>query len=306
MKRYLNYRRTNNTMAMPMQTFDDDFEGIPTTPKTTTGTAATAPAQSAVVTPKAAPAVPIAKAAVATEEDAPTVTDNESLDTDFDDEKVLTRPGQLDQCRPEKGKAARFAFVPKEWLSPQTAKTHYVETGTGKETKKLRVRCLTPMSNEAEGQYCCVTLNEEGKVEVVALVIRYTNADAATGKYEKDANGNFPPVEFKIEFVRLSGFNMRQIKKLPDEDSTPFNIDIVMTHADGRAFGYEFNRKSNVPRWTLDPQVAAAVKAAASRFLDGKTLRMKLGQKLNEVEYKALLSGKKIGGDATLGNVDEL
>src|SRR5271156_3201059 len=112
-------------MAMPMQTFDDDFEGIPTTPKTTTGTAATAPAQSAV-TPKAAP---VAKAAVAAEEDAPTVTDNESLDTDFDDEKVLTRPGQLDQCRPDKGKAARFAFVPKEWLSPQTAKTHYVETG---------------------------------------------------------------------------------------------------------------------------------------------------------------------------------
>src|SRR5271168_1646089 len=144
-------------MAMPMQTFDDDFEGIPTTPKTTTGGAATAPAQA--VAPAAPKATPAAVQAATEDEDAPTVNDNESLDTDFDDEKVLTRPGQLDQCRPEKGKAARFSFVPKEWLSPQTAKTHYVETGTGKETKKLRVRCLTPMSNEAEGQYCCVTLN---------------------------------------------------------------------------------------------------------------------------------------------------
>ena len=298
-------------MAMNMQTFDDDFENIPTTPKTTTGNAATAPAQTASAapaTPAAAPKAtpPAAKAAAAEDEDAPTVSDNESLDTDFDDEKVLTRPGQLDQCRPEKGKAARFSFIPKEWIAPQTAKTHYVEVARDGKAQKQRVRCITPMGNEVEQKYCCTTLNEDGKVEVVALVVRYVNADATTGKYEKDASGNFPPVEFQIQFVRLSGFNMRQIKKLPDEDSSPFNIDIVMTHADGRAFGYEFNRKSNVPRWTLDPQVAAAVKAAASRFLDGKALRGKLGQKLNEIEYKALLSGKKVGSDATLGNVEEL
>jgi hypothetical protein len=287
-------------MAMNMQ-FDDDFENIPTTPKTAT---AAAPAPAAAPSQAAAPA----KAAVAAEEeDSPKVSDNESLDTDFDDEKVLARPGQLDQCRPEKGKAARFAFIPKEWIAPQTAKSHFIEV-TGKDGKptKTRVRCLTPMGNEAEQAYCCRATEKDGEVGVVALVVRYTNADATTGKYEKDASGNFPPVEFQIQFVRLSGFNMRQIKKLPDEDSTPFNIDIVMTHADGRAFGYEFNRKSNVPRWTLDPQVAAAVKAAAQRFLDGKALRQKLGQKLNEIEYKALLSGKKVGGDATLGNVEEL
>src|SRR5271154_3070866 len=302
-------------MAMNLQTFDDDFEGIPTTsPKTTTGSAATAPAPvaSAPVTPAPAAAAPkatppAAKAAAAVEEeDASPVNDNESLDTDFDDEKVLTRPGQLDQCRPEKGKAARFSFIPKEWIAPQTAKTHYVEVARDGKAQKQRVRCITPMGNEVEQKYCCTTLNEDGKVEVVALVVRYVNADATTGKYEKDASGNFPPVEFQIQFVRLSGFNMRQIKKLPDEDSTPFGIDIVMTHADGRAFGYEFNRKSNVPRWTLDPEIAAKVKAACQRFLDGKALRGKLGQKLNEIEYKALLSGKKVGNDATMSSVDEL
>lgn len=287
-------------MAMNMQTFDDDFENI-SAPKTAAAAAA-APAPAASAPKQAAPT-----AKTAAEEDSPKkVDDNESLDTDFDDEKVYARPGQLEQCRPDKGKAVRFAFVPKEWVSPQTAKSHFVETGTGKEAKKLRVRCLTPMGNEVEQQYCCRMLEEDGEVGVVALVVYYTNADPTTGKYEKDANGVFPPVTFEMRFVRLSQFNMRQIKKLPDEDSNPFKIDIVMTHSEGRAFGYEFNRKSNVPRWTLDPQVAAAVKAAAQRFLDGKTLRSKLGQKMNEIEWKALLSGKKVGSDATLGNVEEL
>jgi hypothetical protein len=296
-------------MAMNMQ-FDDDFENIPVTSKTAipaaTATAtAAAPAQVASA-PAPKPAAPV-KAAVAEEDETPTVNDNESLDTDFDDEKVYARPGQLNQCRPEKGKAARFAFIPKEWIAPQTSKSHFVELpGKDGKTMKQRIRCLTQMGNEAEQAYCCVATEKDGEVGVVALVVRYTNADATTGKYEKAADGNFPPVEFAIEFVRLSGFNMRQIKKLPDEDSNPFKIDIVMTHADGRAFGYEFNRKSNVPRWTLDPQVAAAVKAAAQRFLDGKALRSKLGQKMNEIEWKALLSGKKVGSDATLGNVEEL
>lgn len=289
-------------MAMQMQTFDEDFDAIPTK------AAAPAPAAAPTAT-AAAPATKqqaAAKALAQEEGDSSEGTEAEDLATDFDDEKVYARPGQLDQCRPDKGKAARFAFIPKEWIAPQTAKSHFVETGVGKDAKKIRVRCLTPLGNEAEQLYCCEVMKEDGKVEVVALVVRYTNADPTTGKYEKGANGEFPPIEFAIQFVRLSGFNMRQIKKLPDEDSNPFKIDIVMTHADGRAFGYEFNRKSNVPRWTLDPQVAAAVKAAAQRFLDGKALRAKLGQKMNDIEWKALLSGQKVGNNATLGNVEEL
>ena len=297
-------------MAMQMQTFDEDFDNLPTTPKTATTTAtATAAAAPAPAASAPAPAQPKpAAAAKAVEEDeTTTAADNESLDTDFDDERVYARPGQLNQVRPEKGKAVRFAFVPKEWIAPQTAKSHFVETTREGKAAKLRVRCLTPLGNEAEQAYCCTALEEDGDVSVTALVVHYTNADATTGKYEKNANGEFPPVEFEIGFVRLSQFNMRQIKKLPDEDSNPFKIDIVMTHADGRAFGYEFNRKSNVPRWTLDPQVAAAVKSAAQRFLDGKALRAKLGQKMNEIEWKALLSGKTGGSSgATLGNVDEL
>ena len=153
-----------------------------------------------------------------------------------------------------------------------------------------------------------MTLDEDGAVEVVALVVRYTNADPVTGKYEKNGDGQFPPIEYEIQFVRLSQFNMRQIKKLPDEDKSPFDIDIVMTHSDGRAFGYEFNRKSNVPRWTLNPELVAEIKASAQKFLKdgGKILKSKLGQKLNEAEWKLLLSGKKVGQDSKLEAVDDL
>jgi hypothetical protein len=300
-------------MAMTTAQFDDDFESIPLAPKTTTpqgsAAAAAAPATQAgnASAVPVTPATPPVKAAAEEETGAPTADEGENLSTDFDDEKVYARPGQLDQVRPDKGKAVRFAFIPKEWIAPQSAKSHFVEVTRDGKVQKIRVRCLTPMGNEAEQAFCCKATEEDGEVGVIALVVHYTNADPVTGKYDKDAKtGEYPPVEFKIGFVRLSGFNMRQIKKLPDEDSTPFKIDIVMTHADGRAFGYEFNRKSNTPRWTLDPEVAARVKTAAQRFLDGKALRSKLGQKMNEIEWKALLSGKKVGGDSTLGNVEEL
>jgi hypothetical protein len=286
---------------MAMQTFNDELDDLPTSTPAPAAHTAAAAAPAPTPTPKATPSV----AAAVDDEDenpaAPVVEDNESLDTDFDDEKVFARPGQLNQCRPEKGKAKRFAFVPKEWIAPQTAKGHFLEL-PGKDGKvlKQRVRCLTAMGGDAAQGYCCKTLGKDGEVNVVALVISYTNADPTTGKYEKDSK-----VEFAIEFVRLSQFNMRQIKKLPDEDKTPFDIDLVMTHAD-RAFGYEFNRKANSPRWKSDPQVEAAVKAAVSRFLDGKALRSKLGTKHNEIEWKSLLSGKKVGAETKIENVDEL
>jgi hypothetical protein len=295
---------------MAMQTFNDELDDIPTAapkPAATAAPATAAPATAAPATAASA-AQKTVTAVVAEDEDevAAAVEDNESLDTDFDDEKVYYRPGQLNQCRPDKGKASRFAFVPKEWIAPQTAKRHYEEV-PGKDGKPFKrgLRCLTPMSVDAPPAICCQKFGKDGEVNVVALVVHYTNADPLTGKYEKDANGNRPQVKFDIQFVRLSQFNMKQIKKIPDEDKTPFDIDIVMTHAD-RAFGYEFNRIANSPRWKSDPALIEAVKQACQRFLDGKVLRSKLGQKLNEIEYRALLSGAKLGNESKLENVDEL
>lgn len=292
---------------MAMQTFNDELDEIQT--PVTASVVATKPA---AVTASAQAVVQAAVKQV--EEDtspAPpaTLTDNENLDTDFDDKRIYDRPGQLNQCRPEKGKAARFAFVPKEWIAPQAAKGHFTEQ-PGKDGKiiKQRSRCLTSMSPDAAPMICCQKLGKDGEVSIVALVVRYMNADATDGKYVKDASGNYPKVEFEIQFVRLSQFNMKQIKKLPDEDKTPFLIDIVMTHSEGRAFGYEFNRKANSPRWQADLEVAEQVKQAVQKFVKdgGKALRSKLGTKLNEIEWRALLSGVKSGNESKIENVEEL
>jgi hypothetical protein len=280
---------------MAMATFNDELDEVPVQ-KAATATAA-APATAKTHTA-------VAKATVSDDEDTPTSKKEaeENLSTDFDDEKVYARTGQLDQCRPEKGKAARFAFVPKEWIAPQTAKAHWVDVPDSEgKVRPQRIRCLTPLGADVDPQYCCEQLNEDGSVEVVALVVRYLNSDPETGKLDKEAK---PKVV--LQFVRLSQFNMRQIKKLPDEDSNPFSIDIVMTHAEGRAFGYEFNRKATKPRWSEDPEVKAEVQKAAKKFLDGKVLKAKLGNKKNETEWKALLASRKAGGDAKLDNVEEL
>jgi hypothetical protein len=288
---------------MAMATFNDELDEVPV--KATTATAA-APAVAKSHTHTA----PVAQTVAASDDEntpASKKEEEENLSTDFDDEKVYARTGQLNQCRPEKGKAARFSFVPKEWIAPQTAKAHWVDVPDSEgKVRPQRIRCLTPLGADADAQYCCEQLNEDGSVEVVALVVRYTNANPDTGKYDKLTDGTFPPVAFEIQFVRLSQFNMRQIKKLPDEDSNPFNIDIVMTHAEGRAFGYEFNRKANTPRWKSDPKVAEDVKKAVKKFLDGKVLKAKLGNKKNETEWKALLASRKVGVDAKLDNVEEL
>src|SRR5271157_2621048 len=298
--------RGDHVKNMAMKTFNDELDEVTPAAKAHVAAATPAPTQSPKPQPAAAAA---ATAAVEEEDDIPTPAggDGEDLATDFEDEKIYYRHGQLDQCRPEKkGEAVRFSFVPKDWIALQSSKGHFVETpGDDGKVHKLRVRCLTPMTKDADWQFCCKALDKDGEVGVVALVVQYTNVSPETGKYAKLPDGTYPPVQFKIAFVRLSQFNMTQIRKLPDEDSDPFKIDIVMGHS-GRAYGYEFTRASNVPRWTLDPEVAAQVKQAAQKFLDGKALIGKLGVKKNEVEWKAFLSGKKIGNESKIENVEEL
>src|SRR5208337_1093548 len=152
-------------MAVP--TFDAELDDIKPTkthaqpvvaaaPVTATA-AAPAPAPAAVTVPTPAPAAVVfddepAKPKAAVKSDA------DNCDTDFDDEDVYKRPGQLDQCRPGKkgsgADAARFSLIPKEWVKLQSSKTHFLET-PGKDQKRGRYRCLSPMGSEEPG-YCCL------------------------------------------------------------------------------------------------------------------------------------------------------
>jgi hypothetical protein len=303
---------------MALQTFEDDeLTDIkaPATAATVATAAPTATSTSAATAPAQAKATATATDDFEDETSKPVVKtaakttkkeDSESgiHDTDFGDEKIHIRAGQLERVRPDKGKAKRFAFIPKSVVPMKSAKVHFVETGTGKEVKKGRYRCLGLIGDETQ-QFCCAKLEKDGEIHVAALVLEYTNADSTTGKYVKGADGTVPPIEWKLGFVDLSSFNMKQISKLPDEDQSAYDIDLIMTHAEGRAFGYEFSRASNKARWLNNAEVSKEVLAAAERFKDGKTLIEKLGKKITPLEWKVLLSGSG-GEENKLENIDEL
>jgi hypothetical protein len=309
---------------MAINSFDDELDDVKpqqTAKPTAQAAAAAAPAQAATPAastakqPPTPPAPPKQVASDDFDEDEPKKTasaeddDADSdCDTDFDDEKLYSRPNALPRCRPEKDKAARFAFV--GGVKMKTAKSHFVEIGQGKETKKGTYRCLSKVGSDEQG-WCCDKLKEDGAVHVAALVVRYTNANPVTGKYDPiiDAAGNktAPPIAWELQFVDLSQFNMKQIKKLPDEDATPYDIDIIMTRSD-RAFGYEFNRAAAQARWKKNPELVKEVNEAVEKLMkdNGKRLEAKLGKKLDLLGWKALLSGAKVHEEPKIDNIDDI
>jgi hypothetical protein len=308
---------------MPINSFEDDeLESIPVQKPAATPQAAAAaatPAPAATTTKSPAPPAPPKQTAAADfdgDDDEPKKAASaeegdggEEADTDFNDQSLYARPNALPRCRPDKDKAARFAII--KDFKMKKARSHFVEIGTGKETKKGTYRCLVKVGADDTG-WCCEKLKEDSAVHVAALVLRYTNADDKTGKYSPivDAAGNksYPPISWELQFVDLSQFNVKQIAKLPDEDSDPYSIDIIMTRSD-RAFGYEFNGASAQARWLKNPELVAEVTAAAEKLMkdNGKALEAKLGKKLDLQGWKALLSGLAKGGEeAKLENVDDL
>jgi hypothetical protein len=97
---------------------------------------------------------------------------------------------------------------------------------------------------------------------------------------------------------------------LPDEDATVYDIDIVMSHDGSRAFGYDFNRISPKPRWSLDPTVKAEVQEAAKRLFlkdNGKKLAGRLGKIATPPEWKSMLSsGANSAEEASLADIEDL
>ena len=81
--------------------------------------------------------------------------------------------------------------------------------------------------------------------------------------YAKDASGSFPPIVWKIKYACLRPSEVKQIMRLPDEDQTPFDVDLIMRNAIDRHFGYEFCSASNNAGWKLNPTLAKEVEERA-------------------------------------------
>jgi hypothetical protein len=98
---------------------------------------------------------------------------------------------------------------------------------------------------------------------VLLPTLNYLNADRVSGKYAKDASGSFPPIVWEIKYACLRPSEVKQIMRLPDEDQTPFDVDLIMRSASDRHFGYELCRASNNARWKLNPTLAKEVEEKA-------------------------------------------
>jgi hypothetical protein len=204
--------------------------------------------------------------------------DEDNLDVQFGDEKLMRRDVILGRLRPEKGKAVRFAIVP--GIPAKSAYTHFID-------KKGTFRCLSKDHDAPDGVCCRSGKAQDAALTVVAVVVAYTNADSKTGKYEgklKDAD-----TEGELMHVALSRSNFRDISGLVQEEEKVEDFDIIMTHREN-GIGYKFNRASRTARWTKDSEFAQSITTGAEKYADGKVLTSKLGRKLSVIEWKALLA----------------
>ena len=207
------------------------------------------------------------------------------LDCDWNDESLQRKKDPLPRVRPEKGKAVRFAILP--FIKPKRAFNHYIE-------KKGTLRCLS--TDDGEGICCTSGQAGTSNLNIVALAVKYVNADPQTGKYD----GKYKKVETEWELghVNLSRTNNTDLQKLcedNEDETTPsetvYDFDVIMTHNEATGIGYKLSRASRTPRWRKDSEMAAAIEEAAQPFLDGKILTARLGRKLSVMEWKVVLAG---------------
>jgi hypothetical protein len=315
-------------MAVP--TFKDELDDLPINAAAATPVATAEPATATT----AAPAQPTVVHVVEEEDDdkagmkpAKAAEDEEDLSVDWGDKELMKRGDGLDRLRPEKGKAVRFAILG-EYIKAHMSYTHFID-------KKGTYRCLvdkikranpkrcmvckgvvvtddanpkktctcavpSPGNPDATG-YCCKKLKENSEPTIVVLVVHYKNADPTEGGLEKGV-----AIDWDIKYVQLTKANFQAITRLPEEEQTVNDVDIVMMHAN-RAFGYEFHKKSAKARWKTNPAWIAEVTEKVKPLLDGKKLDGKLGRKVTDLEMKALISSLAAGSeDAKLGDVESL
>jgi hypothetical protein len=178
-------------------------------------------------------------------------------------------------------------------VKPRMAWMHFIQNGD----KKSTYRCQSVRDkkhNIITKGACCAKLendkDQSAQLVFAVLGLRYTNADAATGKYIKDSHGEFPPVKWELGWLRLSQHGFRSIGELAQEEDAPHLFDVAIRNKEG-GVGYVYTRPSQKARFRQNPELLEEVLAEAKKFADGVFLVKQLGKKVNELEMKAILSG---------------
>lgn len=222
------------------------------------------------------------------------VIDDDDEDVDFGNEDLMKNPGFLERLEvKEKGIFARFTILSE--VKPKKAYSHYVE-GKGS------FRCFTDHSDKkAPKAACCKQLGDPG-LDIVALVLHYTNANPKDGKLKKDQ-----PVEFSIKYIKLSRTQYAKISRLAEEDGTVYGIDILMFQPNS-GIGYDYTRISSKAKYLSNPELVSAVKEELDPYLDGSKLSKRLPKKIAKAELNGYLTAANKDGDdeAELDEIEDI
>jgi hypothetical protein len=190
----------------------------------------------------------------------------------------------IPHLRPTGSEASRFALV--ESVPIRAARCHRAKDDCG--TSYL---CLSPVGTN-DRSLCCEKLGEDSEIRLAALAVVYTNADPATGRYLKTQEGTLPPPLWELGYVDFAPLDFRRLTRLPDDDQTVYDIDVIMMKSDSGQFEHYFYRASQKARWLKDSELATKVESACDPFRDGKSLVSMLGKNLTPIEWKNLSSGE--------------
>lgn len=238
---------------------------------------------------------------------------SDNLNVDFGDTDMMSKGDGFDKISPpenDKKRVVRVALLT-DVLSPKKDWVHFV-------TNKGPFRCNS--ERDAKG-LVVKKANSEKKLEnddrqkaqlsVVVLALWYKNADPMTGKYlrKKDRDGNeyVDPIEWELGWVKLSRSGYRRVSQLIQEDQKPHEFDMIISHKDS-GIGFDYSVISSKARFRQNAELLEEVLDAAAKFKDGVKLTEKLGKKVSELEFAAVLSGNPVSAaaDATVDDVSDL
>jgi hypothetical protein len=228
------------------------------------------------------------------------------FDVDFGDENMMTKGDGFDKIQPPenaKDRVVRAALLA-DIVKPKKAWIHFV-------TNKGSFLCISERDektgNVKKQGVCCKALENDEKQRAQLIVgvlgLHYVNADHTSGKYAQGV-----PIEYKIGWVKLSRSGFRRVSLLIPEDAKVHDIDIVISWKTN-GIGFEYNLITQKCRFRQNPELLKEVlDQAKAEYGDGVKLVKKLGKKLTELEWRALLSGKgaSSSSEAKVDNLADL
>jgi hypothetical protein len=158
---------------------------------------------------------------------------------------------------------------------------------------KVRYRCLSALDKVRQPveKNCCELFGGQrserdtrSQLSAGAVAIRYMGIELRTGNFGKGTPTNVP---FEIGWVKLSASMLGNLRDLVPADRTYRDVDFIVKGRGKDAIGYDYSSKQ-ATWYRKDPTMLAAVKEAATPYLDCVLLTKKLAKAITAEEYDAL------------------